>query len=206
MLNKHLELKICGFTRREDILSAAENGADYAGVILVSSSPRAVSVDKACELFANLPGSTGKVCVVMDPSQDLLEEILERIHPDVIQFHGREDPSMLCSYAEKVRVWKALPLRVPQDLAFAEQYRCERFLADAESGGSGRTCNWSLVRRLAQIRPVMLAGGIRLENLEEALRVPGICGIDAGSGTEISPGIKNLAVIQKMIHIVRSIQ
>ena len=201
---RRYEIKICGLTRREDVLAAAEAGADYVGFVLVPSSKRYVAPERLAELTKDLPAHVRKVGVFADAS---LENILASVKAgalDIVQLHGNEAPE----YAEQLkseglRVWKAAHLRQEADVDFYADYPAERIVADAAEGGSGKRSSWELAAKLARRKCVMLAGGITPENASEALEKVNPAGLDLASGVEEAPGIKSKEKITMLFNHIR---
>lgn len=188
-------LKLCGITRTEDMAVAARAGADYAGMVLVPGTPRFVPRGRIAELMSAAPCK--KVFVVRDMPLDELSALIEEFRPDVVQLHGNESPD----YAGNVtgaEVWKAFNLNSETALAEAEAFPCAMVVADS-GGGSGRVCRWDLAEKLAQKRPILLAGGITPENVRDAFDRVCPAGIDVSSGVESAPGIKDRFLIQTLV-------
>ncbi|MDO4569856.1 MAG: phosphoribosylanthranilate isomerase [Planctomycetia bacterium] len=191
------EIKICGLTRAEDVLLAARAGASFVGFVHVPTSPRFVSKEQIKSLFESVPDSIKKVCVVQNLPLDDAKQLVRTLRPDVIQLHGSESPDYARALAEGCQtvVWKALHLRSSADVAAAADFPADRIVADAAQGGSGQTCDWTLVRELAHKKDVMLAGGINPSNARDALRDTNARGLDICSGVESAPGIKSIEKI-----------
>ena len=183
-------LKICGITREEDLSAVSAAGAEYAGFVLASVSPRRVSPETARRLIAAARKLGLKtVCVVRDMEQGALHALLADLRPDVVQLHGAETPE----YASSIRtaeVWKAFDLKSEAAFESAVSFPCSVIVADS-GGGTGKPCSWELASSLAEIRPVMLAGGINPENAAHAVRTVRPWGLDVSSGVELAPGIKD---------------
>lgn len=187
-------LKICGLTNATDIQAAEHAGADFLGMVIVPESPRHVSVEMAEELAS---ATTRKsVCVVRNMPLDTLNRLIQRVHPDVVQLHGNETPA----YTEQIHgaeVWKAFKLDSLHALETALHFPCAMIVADS-GGGTGQTCRWDLAERLARQRPTLLAGGITLENVTEAIERVHPLGIDVSSGVEKTPGVKDHNKIKEL--------
>lgn len=187
-------LKICGLTNATDIQAAEHAGADFLGMVIVPESPRHVSVEMAEELAS---ATTHKsVCVVRNMPLDTLNRLIQRVHPDVVQLHGNETPA----YTEQIHgaeVWKAFKLDSLHALETALHFPCAMIVADS-GGGTGQICRWDLAERLARQRPTLLAGGITLENVTEAIERVHPLGIDVSSGVEKTPGVKDHNKIKEL--------
>ena len=187
-------LKLCGFTRPEDMAVAERAGADYVGMILVPGTPRFVPRDRIPVLMA--AARTKKVFVVRDMPLGELNDLIAEFSPDAVQLHGNES----ADYARSVtgtEVWKAVNLNSEATLAEAEAFPCATVVADS-GGGTGRPCRWDLAARLASARPVFLGGGITPDNVRNAINQVHPAGIDVSSGVESAPGIKDHNLIQKL--------
>jgi len=185
-------LKICGLTNLDDLRAAEAAGADYTGVVFIPGTPRAVSIKTAKRLIDAARGK--KVCVVRNMAVADLNELIAKLHPDVIQLHGEESPE----YAAGIRgaeVWKAVKLNSETALEYAVSFPCTMIVADS-GGGTGQLCRWDLARKLAGIRRVMLAGGITPQNVRDAIRQVQPAGIDISGGVEKEKGLKDHSKIK----------
>jgi phosphoribosylanthranilate isomerase len=188
------KLKICGLTRAEDIATAAEAGASYVGFVFYDKSPRYISPEQVKEITSNFPENVKKVGVFVNASIEEIRETIKLCQLDVVQLHGEESGE----FAQKltgIEVWKALSLANDNDLIYAENYPADAILVDAmtaeKRGGTGQVCNWDLVAKLSAKRLVILAGGINLSNIAEAIDKVKPMIIDVNSGVETLPGIKD---------------
>ena len=212
-------VKICGITNEADARLAVDAGADFLGFILVPSTPRYVTPERAAEIIRALrdgkwektPGSRRHcvteslpkfVGVFLDAPEAEIRAAVELCGFDVIQLHG-EEPAALATRLGPERVWKMMHLRTPQDVAAAEQYPAAAILADTVSGGkrggTGQTGDWSLAAALAKQRRTVLAGGLTPENVAEAVRQVRPWALDVGSGVEAAPGRKDAAKVRTFI-------
>ena len=183
-----LEVKICGLTRREDVLLAAESGADYVGFVLYKGSRRYVPVDALAELTRGLPPRVRKVGVFVDASRDEILRAVEAGNLDVVQLHGHEsaDFARAIDFAE---VWKA---------CYDPDFPAARLVCDAPQGGSGQLGDHEKAALLAKLRPVMLAGGITPDNAVDFARRVRPAGIDLAGGVEVTPGVKDEEKLRKL--------
>ena len=188
-------LKICGMTRLEDVRCAASAGVDFIGAIIVPGSKRQVTVEQAALLFSAAPPAKS-VLVVRDMELNQLQALIDSLHPYAVQLHGSEPPE----YAKALtgaHVWKACNLKDEDILQQMQDYPAEMLVADS-GGGTGRVCDWTLAARLAKIRPIFLAGGITLDNIQEAIAIVKPAGIDIAGGAECAPGIKDHDKIRQL--------
>jgi len=198
--------KICGITRIEDALAAAEAGADAIGFVFYAKSPRAVDVRQARAIIAELPPFVTTVGLFVNASRCELNEILEVVPLDLLQFHGDETPADCEGYH---RPWiKALRVRPGDDLEAACQlYSGARgILLDTYvagvPGGTGEAFDWSLVpARLS--KPIILAGGLSAANVGQAIAQVRPYAVDVSGGVEQAKGIKSAAKIEAFMQAVK---
>lgn len=199
------EVKFCGITRREDAEAAAEAGAAYLGVILAEGGRRSVSPESAAALLEGLPPL--RVGVFVDAGSEALHAAAESAALDVLQLHGDEAPELLRELRAAGRtVWKGVRLRGAEDfLRAVDRYAesCDALLLDgwspAEHGGTGERFPWEEVAVHRNLLPagvsLVIAGGLRAENVVRAIELlrPGV--VDVSSGVEEAPGTKSHAAI-----------
>jgi phosphoribosylanthranilate isomerase len=187
-------VKICGFTRPEDAAEAARLGADAIGLVFYPPSSRHVDIDRAVAICRALPGFVSVVGLFVDESRDRVTEVLERVHLDLLQFHG-DEPADYCRSFGKPYI-KAIRMALGTDLsAVANTYSDARgLLLDADDtkakGGTGRGFDWALVPECCSL-PLILAGGLNPDNVAEALRRVRPFAVDVSSGVESAKGIKD---------------
>ncbi|HET8724144.1 MAG TPA: phosphoribosylanthranilate isomerase [Anaeromyxobacteraceae bacterium] len=200
-------VKICGITRLEDALAAARLGADALGFNFWPRSSRFVAPDDARAIVAALPPFVTAVGVFVDQPEEELRAVAARTGIQVFQLHGDEPPS-LCARLP-LPVVKAIPADRALDRALLSSYPVRAFLLDTPSpdrGGTGRTFDWSLAAGVAEVAPVILAGGLRPENVAEAIRAVRPWAVDVASGVESSPGVKDPGRMSLFLHAVREVR
>jgi phosphoribosylanthranilate isomerase len=198
--------KICGITRIEDALAAAQAGADAIGFVFYAKSPRAVDVRQARAIIAELPPFVTTVGLFVNASRCELSEILEAVPLDLLQFHGDETPQDCEGHH---RPWiKALRVLPGDDLEAACQlYAGARgILLDTYvpgvPGGTGEAFDWSLVpARLS--KPIILAGGLSADNVGQAITQVQPYAVDVSGGVEQAKGIKDAAKIEAFMRAVK---
>lgn len=198
--------KICGITRVEDALLAAEAGADAIGLVFYDKSPRAVDVRQARTILAALPPFVTSVGLFVNASRCFIGEVLDAVPLDLLQFHGDETPEQCEGHG---RPWfKALRVRPGDDLrAEAARFSGARaILLDAYvpgvPGGTGERFDWKLIPADLP-RPLILAGGLTPDNVAEAIASVRPYGVDVSGGVEASRGIKDAAKVTAFIQRVR---
>ena len=198
--------KICGITRVEDALAAAEAGADAIGLVFYPKSPRAVSVQQARTIIAALPPFVTTVGLFVNASRCELGEILDAVPLDMLQFHGDERPADCEGYHRPYI--KALRVKPDDDVvAQIEPYGnasgilLDTFVAGVP-GGTGLAFDWSLVPRHLD-RPIILAGGLTPENVRSAIEQTQPYAVDVSGGVEARHGIKDADKIRAFIRAVK---
>jgi phosphoribosylanthranilate isomerase len=200
-------VKICGITRIEDALAAAQAGADAIGLVFAPASPRRVSVQQAAAIAAALPPFVTCVALFVDPDAAQVRAVLDAFHPDLLQFHGDEPPEFCAAFG--LPYLKAVRVRPETDLLqYASTYAGARgLLLDAyhpdSHGGTGQRFDWDLIPRHLP-RPVVLAGGLDPDNVAAAVRQVRPWAVDVSSGVEVTKGIKDAGRIARFIREVRN--
>ena len=206
------EIKICGLTTPETLDAAIDAGATHVGLVHYEPSPRHLSLEQAAALRRRVPPSVRVVLLLVNMEAVPTAHAVEAVKPDVIQFHGGETPEWLALIKDKTpfEVWKAWGVRSAESLTNALKYRdaVHRILYDAPAkrapGGQGLAIDWSLLANYRHELPWGLAGGLSPDNVEEAIRLTGAPLVDASSGLESAPGVKDIGKIRAFIEAVRS--
>lgn len=201
-------IKYCGFTRLEDVTAATKLGVDAIGFVMTRKSKRFVDIEQAMALRDAVPPFVTSVVLVMDDEPAYIDEIVRRVRPDMLQFHGVESDAACAAHG--VRYLKAIAMGEGEGaLARLRAYpRAAGLLLDGhglgETGGSGQRFDWSLMPRDFP-QPIVLAGGLSAENVAEAIHVARPWGVDLSSGIETSPGLKDRAKMERFLAAVRAI-
>jgi phosphoribosylanthranilate isomerase len=199
-------VKICGITRPEDGIAAAQAGADAIGVVFYPSSPRYLSVERALEIRDALPPFVQVVALFVNPDAAQVAQVIGRVRPGVLQFHGEETPEFCAEFG--VPYVKACRVREGVDLLkYLRPFsRAAAWLLDshvAEYGGVGESFDWALAP-VVRDRPIILSGGLGPANVAEAVRRVKPWGVDVSSGVESAKGIKDARKITAFIAEVRN--
>ena len=198
--------KICGITRIGDAQHAAATGVDSIGLVFHPPSPRLVDLDRALEIRSTLPPFVTVTALFLNESEDWIAEVLHRVKPDCLQFHGTES-SDFCE-AWGLPYIKSVPMgSIDDPVAYAGGHpRAQGFLLDSNAagrqGGSGDTFDWSKIP-LEFDSPLILAGGITSFNVAEAILRVKPWGVDVSSGVEVAHGIKDGELIDRFMSAVR---
>lgn len=203
-------IKICGITRAEEAAFAAKLGVDALGVVFYPPSPRYVTVAQAKAVVAAATPFMTRVGLFMDAEQAEVEQALSQVSLDILQFHGSE-PAAYCESFDKPYI-KSVPMLGEIDLAgFMAKYpTAVGFLldavADGEAGGQGKTFAWSdFPEREKQDVPLILAGGLKPENVAAAIQATSCYAVDVSSGVEEKKGVKSKAKIEQFVREVGSV-
>ncbi len=201
------QIKFCGLTRREDAEAARELGASYGGVIF-AGGPRHIGAAQAAEVLSAVRPPMKKVGVFGAQAVSEIVATAAELALDVVQLHGDSDPDRVTAVKSQFRgeVWAVVRL---QSSALPENFKPLAAAADAivvdsfvrgVLGGSGIALDWNaLARTLAPVREgvrIVLAGGLRPNNVREAIDAlhPDI--VDVSSGVETGPGMKDHALLR----------
>ncbi|MFZ5716547.1 MAG: phosphoribosylanthranilate isomerase [Bradyrhizobium sp.] len=212
-----LLVKICGLSTLETLDVALDAGADMVGLVFFPPSPRHLSLELGRELGRQVKGRALKVALTVDADDATLDNIMDALSPDVLQLHGKESVARLRDIKQRFGrpVMKVVPVATAADLAVLPGYAAvaDRILFDARApkdatrpGGLGEPFDWHLLEKLDLKLPYMVSGGLRADNLAEALRVTRARGVDVSSGVESAPGVKDPEMIKAFIRAARASQ
>jgi len=197
-------VKFCGIKRPADAEAAARLGVDAVGLILAPESPRFITLPQAVIIRRRLPPFVQAVALFRNAAADTVRRALDELVPDLLQFHGDEDPVYCASFGHPYL--RAVPMKDAVDLAPWEQRfaAARALLLDAhgagEPGGQGRTFDWGAIRAS---RPFVLAGGLTPDNVGAAIRAARPYAVDVSSGIEQAPGMKDASKMQRFIEEAR---
>jgi phosphoribosylanthranilate isomerase len=191
-------VKICGITSEADALSAVEAGCDAIGLVFYEPSPRHVHIKQAIRIVSCLPPFVSVVGLFVDAQEHAIRSVLSQVRLDLLQFHGEETPDACdgfdLPYIKAVRVRQDTNL-----LQYAADYGNARALLldtykEGTAGGTGEVFDWGIIPA-GLPKPIVLAGGLRPDNVAEAIRRVRPYAVDVSGGVEKSKGIKDAAKI-----------
>ncbi|MCX7546047.1 phosphoribosylanthranilate isomerase [Marinicella gelatinilytica] len=199
-----MKVKFCGLKKQSEVEFASEMGCFAVGFVLVPGSRREVDLMQAKNLtkFAQSLDLTS-VILVADADTGYVDKIIQSCEPDIIQFHGQESAEFCHQF--DYPYWKAVPmLTVDNWLNYVAQYKsANHLLLDAyggkQSGGSGQVFDWFRVPSKLR-KKLILAGGLTVSNVAQAVSKTGIEFIDVSSGIEQTPGVKSQVLMQRFMH------
>jgi len=199
-------VKICGITRAEDALAVARSGADAIGLVFYQHSPRHVSIEQAAIVAGVLPPFVAVVGLFVNADSSFVREVLAGVPLDLIQFHGEETPEYCTQFGKPYL--KAIRVKAGVDLLqCASDFRGARgLLLDAHvegvPGGTGKAFDWTLIPGVLSM-PVILSGGLTVNNVAAAIKQVKPYAVDVSSGVEAEKGIKDVAKIARFMQEVK---
>ncbi|MDP3787029.1 MAG: phosphoribosylanthranilate isomerase [Candidatus Omnitrophota bacterium] len=204
-----VKLKICGITNLEDASAACSCGADALGFVF-AKSPRRVSPRIVKTIIKKLPPFIVTVGVFVNEKRGKVRKIAADCGLDGLQFHGEETPGYCNYFKDKYKIIKAIRVRSIDSLSDLKKYNVDAFLLDTyvegKRGGTGVKFNWDLaVKAKRHGKPVILAGGIRIGNVEDAVKIVHPYAVDVSSAIEKAPGRKDHNLMKAFIGRVRNI-
>ena len=195
-------VKICGITRSEDASAAIDAGADALGFVFYPHSPRYINPLAARDIISRLPPFTASVGLFVDPERVFVSSVLEKVPLDVIQFHGAEAADFCGSFNRPYI--KAVNIKPDTDLhLLSRRYTsASAMLLDSYSaaapGGTGISFDWGKIPSGLSI-PIILAGGLTVANVRQAINTCRPYAVDVSSGVELEKGIKDKTAMVNFI-------
>lgn len=193
-----VKVKICGITNSDDAIAAVDYGADALGFVFFKGSPRFISPENAASIIRKLPTFVQTIGVFVDESPEDIRTVISVTGIGLVQLHGDEPPEA-CRACR--RIIKAIRIKSLESLSPLEQFKehVSAFLLDAYTpdklGGTGMIFNWDIAVEAKRFGRIILAGGLKPDNIVEAVRHVRPYGVDVSSGVELTKGKKDL---QKM--------
>ena len=202
-------IKLCGITSLHDAHLAVDAGAWAIGTILWPSSPRACDPAEAARIVGALRRRAHVCGVFVNAHLDEVTELVDAIGLTMVQLHGDEGPAYCAEVARRTgaKVMKAAAVSTQADVQALEAFHTDFHLLDAHRpglrGGTGETFDWELVRARRSSIPLVLSGGLRPENVAEAIAAVGPFAVDTASGTEAAPGVKDPEKVAAFVEAVQ---
>ncbi len=198
------KVKICGLREQLHVQAAVKAGADAIGFVFAQSK-RQLSIEQAQQLAKHVPEGILKIGIFVNPTADELRTAVESVPLDYVQYHGEESPDFIRQ--QGYPAIKALSVRCAEDVHAAANYDVDYYLFDAPGtdfkGGSGHTFDWTLLEMIGIPREkIILAGGLKAENIEEAVSLVSPYMVDVSSGVE-TEGTKDIVKINAFIQAVK---
>lgn len=207
-----VQVKICGINDPVAARTAGEAGVDMIGFVFYPRSPRSITPERAVELARELPAGVVRVALLVDADDALVDAVVGTGVIDLLQLHGHETPQRVAAIKARsgLPVMKVLAVADGADVAAAAAFDgvADRILFDAKPpkdltgalpGGNGLSFDWHLLDGLSLGLPWTLSGGLDAGNVATAIRLTGATSVDASSGIEDRPGVKNPAKIRAFV-------
>ena len=208
-----VKVKICGVRTPAIVDEAADEGADYVGLVFFAKSPRHLTIEEARLLATAARGRIGTVAVLVDPDDALIDRVVGEVGPDLLQLHGEESPERVAAIRMRTGkpVMKAIAVAESGDVTKAAPYAAgaNYVLFDAKApsgavlpGGNGVAFDWRALKGVAG--PFALSGGLTPDNVGEAIRLTGAALVDVSSGVECAPGEKDVELVRRFIRAAKA--
>ena len=203
-----VKIKICGIRSAEEVAVAVEAGADLLGFNFWPGTSRYIPPEEAAPLIRAVPSHIWTVGVFVDEAPERVLEIATRTGVSALQFHGNETPEYLSCLGslKKIKTFKVTNDFEPDQLrryASAYAFLLDGWVAGGLPGGTGQVFDWSHAERAKAYGKVILAGGLNVKNVGEAIRQVEPWGVDVCSGVEIVPGKKDPKLVHEFIRAAR---
>ncbi|SEM01311.1 MULTISPECIES: phosphoribosylanthranilate isomerase [unclassified Acinetobacter] len=199
--------KICGITRLEDVQAVVQAGADAIGLVFFPPSPRHVDVEQAALLVQAIPAYIQSVGLFVNSSAEEIQNILKKVPLDILQFHGDESPEQCKQIAQAVgrRWYKAIQVKpeldIVEEINKYQKFGASAVLLDAWhpdlKGGTGHSFDWTTFPKLNI--PLILAGGLNPDNIEQAILTTQAYAVDVSGGVESAKGIKDQQLVERFM-------
>jgi phosphoribosylanthranilate isomerase len=202
-------VKICGITTWADARLSVDLGASALGFNFYPPSPRAISPADAWSIIRRLPPFVEAVGVFVNWPPLVVDALARALRLGSVQLHGAESPAEVDELVRKQRVIKAVQVKRGFRVASLARFRAaDAILLDGFApglhGGTGRTLDWKLARAAARYGRIILAGGLKPENVAEAIRVAQPYAVDVASGVEARPGRKDPGKLRALFDAIAS--
>jgi phosphoribosylanthranilate isomerase len=200
------KVKICGINDVETALEAQNCGADYIGLVFCKKSKRCISVERAEEIILALKKHISVVALFSNDDDNYIKSIISKIKVDLIQFHGDEEDEKCTKF--NFPYFKGISSKNNENEDLDKKYpHAEAFIIDSHDsdglGGTGKTFDWSK-NSFNTTKPIIIAGGLNCDNVEDAIKTFLPYGVDVSSGVESSFGNKDTNLIREFIKKVKN--
>ena len=201
-----IPVKICGITNLEDARAAVRSGVSALGLIFYDKSLRHIPLETACRIAAELQGKVSLVGVFVDETLDYVHAIAEEVGLNFIQLHGNESSE----YCQQINLPVIKVFRVAPDFNISQinSYNVHAVLFDSykknNPGGTGEVLNWDKIANLQINSPIILSGGLSVNNIKDSIDAVSPSALDVNSGVESSPGVKDEKKMIALFDIIKN--
>ena len=201
------KVKICGFTEANNARDAALAGVDAIGLVFYEKSPRNVNIQTAQKIIERLPPFINRVGLFVNANPSFIDEVLCEVPLDTLQFHGDESVLDCTQYQmpfiKSIRVKPETNVKeIAENFSSASALLLDSF-SHSSYGGTGESFDWSLACVKIYL-PIILAGGLNVDNVSDAIKQVNPYAVDASSGVESAPGVKDIDKIEAFIRHTNS--
>lgn len=221
---KRTRIKICGINTLEHAQLIADLGCDAIGLVFYDKSPRAVTVAQAKKICASLPAFINKIALFVNPEDSFVQEVINAVHIDTLQFHGKEHPDF-CQQFNKPYIKAISVSESKNESIFLEKIKhyqsASSILLDSfdpiQHGGTGERFDWNTIPESIR-KSIILAGGLNSQNVSQAIHSIQPYAVDVSSGVErlsnkgepikgekdsdlIQEFVKNVRIADKKIYV-----
>ena len=210
--------KICGINDPVAMRTAVDGGASHVGLVFYPLSPRAVTPAQAAELARTVPETVSRVGLFVDPTDTEIDAVLAKAPLELLQLHGNEAPTRVAEIRRRtgLKTMKVISVADESDFACANTYldvadwlmfdaKPPKNMANALPGGNALSFEWRLLNGRSWNLPWMLAGGLDVGNVGDAVHLSGAAVVDTSSGVEDEKGKKNPEKIRAFLNAVSSL-
>ena len=200
-----VKVKICGIRTLEEAEAALEAGADALGFNFWPESPRYIATDYALEIIAKLLPVASIVGVFVNEDASRILDLAAKLRLSAVQLHGDESAEF-CAQLSTIKTIKAIRVGQDFDLAVIKSYPVSMILLDSNIkgsyGGTGQRFDWRIAVEAKRLARIILAGGLNIENVWDAITHVRPAAIDVCSGVEAEPGRKDFDKLRRFMSVV----
>ena len=196
--------KICGITNVSDAMAAVQHGTSAIGFIFYEQSPRGISIEKGNSISDQISNKVARVGVFVNHPKEFIDKAIQTVPLDMVQLHGDESPEFCEQFF--VPVMKAIRIKNKQSFNHLDEFNVHGLLLDTftndQYGGTGKSFDWSLVNGNGR-HSIILSGGLRADNILDAILSVNPVAVDVNSGVESSAGKKDHSKIEKLFEVLK---
>jgi phosphoribosylanthranilate isomerase len=200
-----VKVKVCGIRTLEEAEAALDAGADALGFNFWQPSPRYIAPEAACKIIAKLSPVASTVGVFVNEDAERIRNIAGQLSLSAVQLHGDESAEF-CALLSAIKTIKAIRVGQDFDLAVIKSYPVSMVLLDSNIegnyGGTGQRFDWRIAVEAKRLARIILAGGLNVENVWDAITHVRPSAIDVCSGVEAEPGRKDFDKLRRFMRVV----